>query len=236
MAITVTELVVHDSDIDASTYTTASVSVGANRLLLLCIVSRGNSGTTISSITGTLSGVTWVEINSDVFGTNRELHVYRAMRGSAGSGTIAVNFSATQRSAQVFLYECDGVDTTGTNGSGAVGSTGQTVDESMADTDTITVTLAAFAASTNTTFAVCASKDECTGVAFEGAYTEEQDSAGANTRMAVGHLIGTEDNSVVMTLSVTGTTSTAAFACELQAASVGPVDPRREKYLMGAGF
>lgn len=103
-----------------STATTASVTTAANRLALLFVESAVSAGTpNAPTVTG--ASLTWVQVASIAFGTTRRITVLRAMRNAGGSGTLSIAFGGQLQSAGIkwTLLELDGVDTTGTNGSGA---------------------------------------------------------------------------------------------------------------------
>jgi hypothetical protein len=139
---------------DLTSYSTASVSPGANRLLLLGVdayIAAGSVQPPQPTISG--NGLTWVLVNSvdhDAAGTDRGgTWLFRSMGASPSSGAITIDFGATTISACAWtLDDADGVDTSGTNGSGAVV---QSVTASANDV-TVTATLAAFSDASNAGF------------------------------------------------------------------------------------
>ena len=126
-----------------SPYTTASIAPGANRLVLLWVNDRGTGNPTVTSVAG--NGLTWVQVNTLTFGSNGRLTLYRAMGAAPTAGTVTITFSGTIARACWSIVEYDGVDTSGTDGSGAVV---QSVTGTAASTS-LTVTLAAFADANN---------------------------------------------------------------------------------------
>lgn len=122
MAITATAVTngQGSSTADATSYATASVSPTANRLLLLAVANGHTGGTDLvpSSVTG--NGLTWVLVTDEDNGANLHISVWRAMGASPTAGAITINFGATQHNCLWSLTEFDGVDTSGTNGSGAI--------------------------------------------------------------------------------------------------------------------
>src|SRR3990167_10939569 len=121
MAITQTTLTGAASTADATSYTTASISPGANRLILAFVYGFHSIGT---DVTPTLSGngLTWVNINHRGLGcSNENMTLFRAMGSSPSAGAVTIDYGANTMDAGVWsIMEFDGVDTSGTNGSGAI--------------------------------------------------------------------------------------------------------------------
>lgn len=141
---------------NATSYTTASVTPGANRLILLLTAQSRNTGSDcanndISSVTG--NSLTWVAINKQCFSSavapTQTVEIWRSMGASPSTGTIAFDVSAsTQINAAWAVVECSGVDTGGTNGSGAVV---QSAINLIEPGTSLTVTLGAFGSAGNAT-------------------------------------------------------------------------------------
>lgn len=135
--------------------TTNSATPTANSLqLLLLAITRGSSTqpTAPSSVTG--CGLTWVQVGTaidyDTVGTLKaSLFLYRAL-GTPTAGALTVTFGYTADRAAYEWDEWSGVDTSGTNGSGAVVQAVQA--DSGANDNHPTVTLAAFGSSRNGTY------------------------------------------------------------------------------------
>lgn len=123
MAITATLLTEGASTTDGSSYATASVTLTANRLVLLFLgvgdAAAGGADEAPSSVTST--GATWVQIAFDQRGTSSQAHaVFRTMVASNQTGAITVNFTNPQDALTWHVVEVDGIDPAGTNGSGAI--------------------------------------------------------------------------------------------------------------------
>lgn len=125
MPITATNLVAELSDTAATSFTTASISPGANRLLLCAVQSR--RGDSIQPLPPTVSGcgLTWVQVISVDYDTSvptmKTITVFRAMGSSPTAGSVTFDFGGvSQTNANWIIDEFDGIDTSGTNGSGAV--------------------------------------------------------------------------------------------------------------------
>ncbi len=110
-----------------TTRTTASITPTGNRLILIAInayVSAGSVNPTITSVVG--NGITYTQVGSsqdfDTAGTDRStLFVYRGMATSPSTGTIVITFGISVNSVTWSIVQSDAnVDTSGTNGSGAV--------------------------------------------------------------------------------------------------------------------
>lgn len=163
MAVTISHLTSGvDSDSGTSS-TTASISPTANRLILVAISQR--TGITENPNEPTLSGngLTWVKIRSiitDSSGSSRRrLSLFRSLGASPSSGAITIDCGGQSNSGVIWIVdEFAGVDTSGTNGSGAVVQSGEVIDESITTGD-ISVTLAAFGNVNNATYGCFNSAD-----------------------------------------------------------------------------
>ena len=147
MAITQASLTGAANTVDASSFTTASITPTANRLVIAVIYNR--SGITDPAETPTLSGngLTWVQITTTTAGNTRDrVTMFRAMGASPSSGAVTIDFAGnTQNACHHSIFEFAGIDTSGTNGSGAVV---QSATNSGTATS-LTVTLAAFGSTDN---------------------------------------------------------------------------------------
>ena len=126
-----------------TSFTTASISPGANRLVLLWVSDRDAGAPAPTSVSG--NSLTWVQVNTVAFSTNGRLTLYRAMGAAPTAGSVTISFTANINRACWSIVEYDGVDTSGTDGSGAVV---QSATATAASTS-LTVTLAAFASANN---------------------------------------------------------------------------------------
>lgn len=144
-----------DTDGNASA-TTASVTLLANRLHLLTVTSFESDGST--SEIPTCTGWELVETN-EYFTSAGVLYfrvtVLRRMPGSDTTAAQTIDFnSVSQVEVNWSIDQSDAnVDTTGTNGSGAIV---QTAENSATSTTTITATLGAFGSTDNGTFGAAA--------------------------------------------------------------------------------
>lgn len=179
MAIGCTSPIFTDgSDTDATSYTTASITPVANRLYLLAVLnSRSGAAATVPTATG--AGLTWVQVDTQEFASGsphqRRITVFRAM-GSGSAGALTVDFGGvTQSGFQAQVAEFTGVDTSGTNGSGAIV---QAVKDLSTSGTSISKAMAAFGASGNRGYAAVG-HDKNESKTPRASWTELRDPAGS---------------------------------------------------------
>jgi hypothetical protein len=153
VAITATNLTnANDTDQNDTSYTTASISPGANRLLILAVDATPSDGTAVApTVTG--NGLTWVEFGAGgEYGTSdRAVWLFRAMGASPSAGAVTMDYGAVnQTNTNWSINEFTDVDTTGTNGSGAIVQTVK--DLSSTSGTSVTVNLAALGSANNMAF------------------------------------------------------------------------------------
>lgn len=144
-----------------STATTASVTPSANKLQLLSVTARTGDSTDTGTPTITGNGLTWVNIAHIVYdrtsASRKALDLFRAMGASPSTGAITIDYGSQTPSAISWaLDEVSGMDTTGTNGSGAIVQSATNWHQDTDGLNTITVTLGAFSDSNNATFGAMA--------------------------------------------------------------------------------
>lgn len=121
MALAVNLLTSGSSTTDASSYVTASVSPTANALICVVYLARKATGNPATpTITG--NGLTYTEVVTNTTSplNFNDVALFRALDPSPTSGAITIDFGETVTSCIWFVFEITGVDTSGTNGSGAV--------------------------------------------------------------------------------------------------------------------
>lgn len=109
------------STTDGTSVLTASKTPTANALQLIWIASHnGSSLTGPPTVTG--CNLTWVEVETQIFTTTtRRLTLLRAMGDAPTTGQLTISFGADTQTAFVWSWlEFRDVDTSGTNGSGAI--------------------------------------------------------------------------------------------------------------------
>ncbi|HKC46280.1 MAG TPA: Ig-like domain-containing protein, partial [Gemmatimonadales bacterium] len=130
---------------NAKIYTTASISPAPNALITVAVLTRRSGGVLTPTVTG--GGMAaWDLVASVDFDTQgsptKRVLIFRALSGSPGTGPITIKFAGSVSNCQWIVSQWDGVETSGTNGSGAI------VQSATARSDAATslsVSLAAFA-------------------------------------------------------------------------------------------
>jgi len=161
--ITETPLTSGSTTTNASSYLTASVSPTADRLILVAITHNTDGGAfSVSGVSG--AGLTFTKINEVSIGSYTYVSLWRALSASPSSGQITIDFGAnTAWNIAWSVKEFAGVDTSGTNGAGAVV---QSATNTAASTNAITATLAAFGSTDNATYGCTGTKTESSSTAI----------------------------------------------------------------------
>ena len=138
----------------SNSFTTASQSPGTNRLQLLAVSFDWEAArATAPTVTVTGCSLTWVQIASRMFwpdGANfwNTVYLFRAL-GTPTTGQLTIDAGAIDVWSWAYSWsECTGMDTSGTNGSGAIVQSAS----GLASANSLTVTLAAFASANNATY------------------------------------------------------------------------------------
>ena len=208
-------------------WTTASITPGANRLILAAFYARHAGGTPSASLSG--NGLTWVQIANINWAPAAAitLYLFRSMGASPSTGAITISFGAAVVHGVWIVDEIASVDTTGTNGSGAVVQSAT----NSADAASLTVTLAAFGSADNGTYGTFAQGGSQTITPGTG-FTELAEIAPAN-----GLAMNTEwrnDNDTTVDASWAVGTLCGGIAIEIKfAAAGGATTPLRT--LLGVG-
>ena len=234
MAIVGSNLTAGADTTDANSFPTASVTLLANRLILAAI---GNSKATTANVpTLSSTGATWVQIatlETTTGGGFRRATLFRTMVSSDQTGVITIGFAGViQAGAMWSIDQFTGVDTSGTNGSGAVVQNATAIDDSGTATS-LTITLAAFAdAVNNTSYGM--------GIVARSAAEDLVPGTGFVQLADVGHsspimsLLSEWKSPVGEDISVDFTWTTAAAACgiavEVKAAASAATDPALLSY------
>lgn len=208
------------TDVDGnSTAATASITPGSNNLILLTVSSRTAISTDPNQPTATGNGLTWVVVGSIVWDTTsasrKRITLLRALGASPSAGAVSIDFGAQNQTDVVWsVDEVSGIDTSGTNGSGAIVQFATNKDESVT-APTLTVTLAAFSDVNNATFGGFCS-DVAGTVSSAGSGFALSGTAGGNNPL------GTEfraDNDTTVDLTFSGNGMMGGIAVEIKAAA-----------------
>jgi len=149
VAVTAANLTTVAGGVQATSYTTASTSPGANKLELLWVYSIAATAPNIPTITW--NSATWAQIDTQLDSSGlRRITLFRSLTASPSSGTGTIGFAGqTQQGACWSYVEYTGIDTSGTNGSGAIVQSAK--NASAGNATSLTVTLAAFGSASNAT-------------------------------------------------------------------------------------
>jgi hypothetical protein len=132
-----------------STYTTASISPGANKLDIVCVASGNSNPTNIPTVTG--AGGTWVQIATYLdTSASRRITLFRDLSASPGSGALTIDFQGQvqNKQCQWSVDEFSGIDITGTHGSAAIVQS-NTAGVNSGTSTGLTVNLAALGSAKN---------------------------------------------------------------------------------------
>lgn len=145
MAIVATNKDSGSQDASVTTQATNSVAFQNNALYLVSLCARSNGTPTFSSVTG--GGLTWVQIGTTSTAAPF-VALYRGLVTSgASTGALTITCGATTTSLKWAIDEFTGVDTSGTNGSGAIVQSNSALNQAAATSGA--VTLSAFGDSVN---------------------------------------------------------------------------------------
>jgi hypothetical protein len=196
-----------------TTCVTGSVAPAANSLNL---VWAHSSGVTINQPTVTGNGLTWDLVTSTANTTSKRMWLFRAMGASPTAGAITVTYGTSQDDLLCAAVTATGVDTSGSNGSGAIG---ETQASNLAAQTSVTLTLSGFSASGNRAVMVAAANSSATSTTFE--WTSLADTSVSNAgRIATQWKDATDDLSGTMSWGVESATR-AGILVEVKAAASG---------------
>src|SRR3989344_2577104 len=214
-AVTAANLTSGSSTTDASSYTTASITPSANKLILVAVTIRNDTSDAASAPTISGNGLTWVQINTQSFGARQNLTLFRSMGASPSAGVITIDTGGdTMDMVSWTVAEFDGVDTSGTNGSGAIV---QNAVNSTTGATSLTVPLAAFGSANNATYGTFTHSQFNEGIAQGTGFTELADSFAAGVYGTESEWRNDNDTSVDASWVTSG--NAAGIAVEIKAAA-----------------
>ncbi len=173
VTITHTLLTAGTNPTNLTVYTTASISPAPNTLVTLAVLSQRSYGASAApTVTG--GGMTaWQQVASVTFDPLsvplRRMTIFRAMSTAPGSGPITITFAGNQSHAQWIVSQWDGVETSGTNGSGAIV---QTASNAADVVNGLGVTLSAFGDAANVAYGVFGVNSKVAAVTPGSGFTE----------------------------------------------------------------
>lgn len=229
MAITKNDLTSGSDATNQGSKATASISPTSNALILVAFevgfVSSKTDPPLSPTVTG--NGITYTLITkkghwADTANWWNCLYLFRGLAASPSSGAITVDFGADTMDAIAYaVSEFVGVDTSGTNGSGAIV---QSASNYADGSDTTTVTLSAFAdATNNVAFSVSGAGDTggtprtfTADTGFSEIYDTGAEYAAVETAWKTG-----QDTSII-TLASASSSGVAGIAVEIKMAAAAP--------------
>ncbi|MGE5760118.1 MAG: invasin domain 3-containing protein, partial [Gemmatimonadota bacterium] len=203
-------------------YATATISPAANALVTVAVLMRRSSGALTPTITGG-GMVAWDLVASADFDTQgtptKRLMIFRALSASPGSGPITITFSGSVSNVQWIVSQWDGVETGGTNGSGAIVQTGLARSDGATS---LTVPLNAFATTNDVAFGVV-------GVAKNGPFVTPGTGFTEIAELSSGETSALEaewaTNQPAVGASWGTSTKAGMLAVEIKAGNGGAVEP-----------
>lgn len=241
MAVSVTNLTAAVNTTGASSFNTASVSPTANNLILLSVSARRADSTQPVAPTVTGNGLTWVKIAEIYFDTDsssrKTLFLFRALGSSPSSGAITMDYgSQTINQTTWQVNQASGIDTSGTNGSGAVVQSATNKDE-VSGGGTLTVTLAAFASTDNATFGAFACDTVGAGPTVGSGFTMvgSNDDQSNTVTESGSEWKATNDTGVDMTFASAAGAKMGGIAIEIKAAAAAGGTNKFFRQQMGIG-
>lgn len=213
---------------DATSYTTASITPTSN-CLILATVSTRMAAAAPNEPTASGCGLTWVVVQSVIFddtGTQKRKTTFRGMGASPSSGTVTFDFGGqTQTNCVWIIDEASGVDTSGTNGSGAIAQSVTAAPHLGGATGTsITATLAAFSSADNATYGVFTNDGTDFAFTVGSGFTQLAEindiASGENTLAMMSEWKSTNDTTVDASLSGVAA-ALGGIAIEIVAAATG---------------
>jgi hypothetical protein len=117
--IGIRHLITEANNVDGTSFSSSSITPGANRLVIASVLlSIGSGNTPTPTMTG--NGLSWVMINSTPAG-GRTIYMFRSMGAAPTTGPITISTGSTSVSSCGWtVTDFSNVVTTGTSGSGAV--------------------------------------------------------------------------------------------------------------------
>lgn len=215
-------------------YPTASFTPVANRLYLAVAVYTPEiaSGGGFSNFS-TTTGLTFVDTglaNGWASGAGA-MSVYRALKSSGlSAGTVTANFTNNRTGCIIMVIEWDGVDTSGTDGSGAIA---QAVGRTGIAGSTPTVPLAAFGSANNGTFGTFGAGNS-SGITVGGAF-----ASASSTTYNTPNTSGLAEYALSNQTTVDASNSSAwvGFAFEIvAAAAAGRATKNSRSHPLGVGI
>ena len=220
--ITHTLLTSGNNPANQKVYTTASIAPAPNALITLAVLMRRSSGVINPTITG--GGMAqWDLVANTDFDTQgtptKRLIVFRALSATPGSGPISITFSSSVSNVQWIVSQWNGVETSGTNGAGAIAQTGTGRSDGAT---TLAVSLGAFASAKDVAYGVVGIGKNGPTVTPAAGFTEITEVSSGESSALQSEWA---PNQSTIGASWGSSTKAGILAVEIRAGNAGPVIP-----------
>lgn len=222
--VVVTNILSNTSAVGGSSYATASWTPIANRLYLASVTTRTGITADPTIPTASGNGLTWVAIDSVVYddssSSRRRVTLFRAMGASPTTGALTFDEAGqAQTDAGWSIEEVTGMDTSGTNGSGAIVQSATAVDV-IGRSTALVITLAAFGSANNSAYGVFGYTTAGGAITIGSGFTQLADKVlGASSTRLTTEWRPTSDTTVDLTPD--GVMQIGGIAVEIKAAVSG---------------
>lgn len=198
MTVVATNLTANGSSTAGTSFATASITPVSNNLILASISVRNGASVNPGNPTLSGNGLTWVLVASLLFdnssSSRRSLFIYRAL-GASTTGAITITTAETDTNLTWSVDQFSGVNTSGTNGSGAVVQTATGVQTTSPAVTSITATLASFGSAGNATFGAFGSGNG-NAITVGSGFTQLGQNASAGAIQTVTEFVNSNDTTV----------------------------------------
>lgn len=203
-------------------YATASIAPATNALVTIAVLMRRSSGVISPTVSG--GGMAkWDLVANADFDTQgtptKRLLIFRALSATPGSGPVTIAFSSSVSNVQWIVSQWDGVETGGTNGSGAI------VQSGLARSDAATslsVPLAAFSSANDAAYGIAGVAKNGPTITPGAAFTEIAEVSSGETSALEAEWA---TNQPAVGASWGTGTKAGMLALEIKAGNAGPVEP-----------
>ena len=221
-SVTQTLLTSGNNAVNQRVYTTAAIAPAPNALITVAVLMRRSSGALSPSITG--GGMPgWATVASLDFDTQgaptKRLTIFRALSASPGSGPVTITFSSSVSNVQWIVSQWSGVETSGTNGSGAIQQSGSAHSDGATS---LTVALTPFASANDVAYGVAGVAKNGSIVTPASGFTEIAEVSSGETSALQAEMAA---NQATIGDSWTGLTKAGMLGVEIRAGNQGPVVP-----------
>lgn len=234
MAVVGTNLVATGGTGSITSQASASYTPSANQLVLCIVESRTAITVDPTQPTLTGNGLTWVVVATIVFddtsSSRKRITVFRSMGASPTTGAVTADFAAqTQTDVGIVVDQFSGVDTSGTNGSGAVVQSASAKDNTGTATS-LTATLAAFGSANNATYGGAGFGSVVNSAGSVGTgFTGLSDLNTPTTNRVMTEWKATNDTTV--DINASAVEELGIIGIEIKAAVVAALPPTERRYM-----